>query len=97
MAFPNPNYCVCANNLGGATGDEILWLYMVFIGSQCKSSRLKPQVAQAWYLRLFSSFSFSFATHKQHYKELIKRRKEEKRMMTIVARRPKGIYKAYVS
>ena len=46
-------------------------------------------------LKLF--FGIYFATHKQHYKELIKRRKEEEeRMMTIVARRPKGSYKVHV-
>ena len=42
-------------------------------------------------------FYFHFATRKQHSKELIKTRKEEERMMTIVARRPKGNNKAYVS
>ena len=42
-------------------------------------------------------YLFYFATHKQHYKELIKRRKEEERMMTIVGRRPKRNHKADVS
>ena len=49
------------------------------------------------YFYLFISIYLYFVTHKQHYTVLNKRRKEEERMMTIVARRPKGNYKAYVS
>ena len=52
-------------------------------GPFCKVGRYEV------HLFIYFIYLFYFATHKQHYKVLIKRRKEEERMMTIVARRPK--------
>ena len=52
----------------------------------CYHTRLALAVLTLKFFLLL--FFIYFATHKQHYKELIKRRKEGERMMTTVARKP---------